>query len=96
MALRKLTVIAGDSSNPNSAEKMFKPSYPTKEHQYGWWTEKVLADLVCRWHSQGGTNYCAIHNERMQKHLDLLIQEFGEEVSTLHEKAFKTISKYNV
>lgn len=72
---------------------MFVPTYPAKQHQYSWWTENILTNLVCRYHSQGGTDYTAIRNERMQEDLDYLLEQMGEETNTLHSKAFKLLSK---
>lgn len=71
----------------------FSPKYPAKQHQYGWWTENVLTNLVCRYHSQGGTDYKSIQNEAMQKDLDKLLETVGEEVDRLHDRAWEILRK---
>lgn len=74
----------------------FYPKCSSKPHNYGWWPEDIAKNLVCRYHSQGGTEYSQISNSCMQEDLDFLLQEIGEQIYLIHNKAFKLLSQKRV
>lgn len=72
----------------------FYPAYNSEtQRRYDWWTQNVATNIVCRWHSQGGIEYSVIKNQAMQDDLDSVLNEIGDELSEIHSKGFKAISK---
>lgn len=72
---------------------IFFPTWPAEKHNYGWWTQDILTNLVCRYHSQGGTEYTCIKNQQMKEDLDYLLEQMGAEVESIHPTAFQLLSR---
>ena len=61
-------------------------------HNHGYTTEQYVKNLVCRWHSQGGTDYEYLE-PRMVADYDNLLTIIGDELDELYRRAFKLISE---
>jgi hypothetical protein len=59
--------------------------------EWSWWTKKVAEDLVLRWWAQGGTEYQTLQPWMIESFVGLL-ENMGDEITAIHDKAFKTIS----
>lgn len=69
------------------------PCHPDYE-RWDDWTKTIVQNLVLRWHSQGGTDHTNLQ-PWMVENFKYLLETMGDEISQIHEKAFKVLSQKN-